>query len=150
MLKRALFGAVLSAAVAVPALADEVEVKMLNKGANGDAMVFEPALIKIKPGDSVRFVPTDKPHNAQVVPKMLPEGAEAFEGGMNEEITVTFDQEGVYGVKCLPHYGMGMVALVAVGESYPNLEDAKAVRHMGRGKQRFEALFEELEAGTSS
>ena len=32
-------------------------------------------------------------------------------------LTVTFTVPGVYGVKCKPHYGMGMVALVVVGES---------------------------------
>ncbi len=37
------------------AIAAEVEVKMLNKGAEG-LMVFEPALVKIEPGDTVKFV----------------------------------------------------------------------------------------------
>ncbi len=41
------------------AQAAEHEVKMLNKGDNG-AMVFVPELVKIAPGDTVRFVPTDK------------------------------------------------------------------------------------------
>ena len=50
--------------VAGAAMAAEVEVKMLNKGAEG-LMVFEPALVKIEPGDTVKFVATDKGHNAE-------------------------------------------------------------------------------------
>ena len=47
--------------VAGGAIAAEVEVKMLNKGAEG-MMVFEPALVKIAPGDTVKFVATDNGH----------------------------------------------------------------------------------------
>jgi plastocyanin len=32
---------------AVPAVAADFEVKMLNKGADGQAMVFEPAFLKV-------------------------------------------------------------------------------------------------------
>ena len=46
-------------ALALPAGAAEFEVKMLNKGAEG-AMVFEPSLLKIAPGDTVKFLATDK------------------------------------------------------------------------------------------
>ena len=45
------------------AAAAEIEVKMLNKGSDGGAMVFEPALVKIAPGDTVKFIATDKGHN---------------------------------------------------------------------------------------
>ena len=56
--------------VAGVAMADEVEVKMLNKGAEG-LMVFEPALVKIEPGDTVKFVATDKGHNAESIKGMF-------------------------------------------------------------------------------
>ena len=95
-------------AIALPAGAAEFEVKMLNKGAEG-AMVFEPSLLKIAPGDTVKFLATDKTHNAESIKGMIPEGAKPFVGKINEEITVTFEQPGIYGIKCLPHYGMGMV-----------------------------------------
>src|SRR5262245_48182915 len=85
-------------ALALPAGAAEFEVKMLNKGAEG-AMVFEPALVKIEPGDTVRFLPTDKTHNAESIAGMLPDGAGKFAGKINEEITVTFEQPGIYGIK---------------------------------------------------
>ncbi|MDF2984092.1 MAG: pseudoazurin, partial [Devosia sp.] len=87
--------------------AAEVEVKMLNKGSDG-VMVFEPALVKINPGDTVKFLASDKGHNAEIVDGMLPEGGRAFVGKINEELSITFDKAGVYGYKCKPHYGMGM------------------------------------------
>ncbi|WP_127600150.1 pseudoazurin [Nitratireductor alexandrii] len=126
-------------AMAGAAGAAEFEVKMLNKGEKG-AMVFEPDFVRAAPGDTVRFVPTDKGHNAESVKGMLPEGAEAFKGKFNEEIVITLDKEGVYGIKCAPHYAMGMVALIEVGEP-GNLDEAEAVKHPGKAKTVFAELF---------
>ena len=123
MFRTVLTGALMALAIA-GANAAEVEVKMLNKGAAG-AMVFEPALVKIAPGDTVKFVPTDKSHNAESIPEMQPAGAEPFAGKMNEQIDVTFKEAGVYGVRCNPHYGMGMVAMIVVGEP-ANMDAASA------------------------
>ena len=131
------------------ARAAEVEVKLLNKGSDGSVMVFEPALVKIAPGDTVKFVSTDKGHNAESIKGMLPEGVAPFVGKNNEDTAVKFDQEGVYGVKCLPHYGMGMVALVVVGKP-GNLDQAKAVPQVGKAKQTFAKLFETLEASKTA
>jgi len=136
------------ALMAMPASAAEIEVKMLNKGAAG-MMVFEPAFVKIAPGDTVRFVPTDKGHDAASIDGMIPEGAAPFAGKMNEAITVVFDKPGIYGVKCKPHYGMGMVALIAVGEA-TNLDAARAVKQIGKAKQTFASLFAELDKDLAS
>jgi pseudoazurin len=132
--------AVLMSANTAPAA--EVEVKMLNKGAEG-MMVFEPALVKIEPGDTVKFVATDKSHNAESIKAMLPEGATPFAGKMNEDVAVIFDKPGAYGVKCMPHYGMGMVALVVVGKP-DNLDQARAAPQIGKAKQVFAVLFDRL------
>lgn len=123
-------------------LAAEVEVKMLNKGAEG-LMVFEPALVRIEPGDTVKFVASDKSHNAESIKNMLPEGASSFAGKMSEDVAVTFDKAGVYGIKCMPHYAMGMVALVVVGKP-DNLDQARAVPQAGKAKQIFATLFDRL------
>jgi pseudoazurin len=123
-------------------LAAEVEVKMLNKGTEG-LMVFEPALVKIEPGDTVKFVAADKSHNAETIKNMLPEGAAPFAGKMSEDVAVTFDKPGVYGIKCMPHYAMGMVALVVVGKP-DNLDQAKALPQTGKAKQTFATLFDRL------
>jgi pseudoazurin len=131
------------------ARAAEVKVKLLNKGSDGAMMVFEPALVKIAPGDTVKFVSTDKGHNAETIKGMLPEGAAPFQGKNGEDVSVKFDQEGVYGMKCLPHYGMGMVAMVVVGAP-TNLDQAKAVPQVGKAKQVFATLFDKLEASKTA
>ena len=77
------------------ARAAEVEVKLLNKGSDGAVMVFEPALVKIAPGDMVKFLASDKGHNAETIKGMLPESAASFQGKNGEDVTVKFDQEGV-------------------------------------------------------
>ena len=46
----------------------------------------------------------DPGHNAETIPGMLPEGADPFKGAINEEVVYTVEAEGVYGIKCLPHY----------------------------------------------
>lgn len=124
------------------AWAAEHEIHMLNKGEKG-AMVFEPDFVQAAPGDTVKFIPKDKTHNAETIPGMLPDGAEAFKGKINEELTIELTTEGVYGIKCTPHYAMGMVAVVVVGNPV-NLEKAKAVKHPGTARKRFEAIFAEL------
>lgn len=126
-------------------MAADFEVKMLNKGTDGD-MVFEPALTEIAVGDTVTFVPTDPSHNAESIKGMIPEGAEGFKGKINKEVKVTFDKAGVYGVKCLPHFAMGMVAMVVVGDDTSNLEAAKGVKAPKKAKERFDAIFEQIEA----
>lgn len=119
--------------------AAEFEVKLLNKGEKG-TMVFEPDLIFAAPGDTIRFVPTDKGHNVETIKGMIPEGAEPFKSKFNEEFTVTLDAEGVYGIKCTPHYAMGMVALIRVGEPV-NVDGAKAIKQTGKAKAAFTELF---------
>lgn len=98
------------------AFAETFEVKMLNKGADGERMVFEPSFIQARTGDTVRFLSTDKSHSAELNKGMYPEGVESFEGKINEEFEVTLDVEGVYGVICKPHFAMGMVMTIAVGD----------------------------------
>jgi pseudoazurin len=139
------FGLTVLLAVALAgtsAQAEEYEVKMLNKGEKG-MMVFEPELLKVAPGDTVRFVPTNPGHNVESIKGMIPDGAEPFAGKVGKEFVVTFTQPGIYGVECKPHYVMGMVAAVVVGEPV-NLEAAKAVKQPGKAKQRFGEIFDGL------
>jgi pseudoazurin len=74
---------------------------------------------------------------------MIPAGAAPFAGKMNEDLTVAFDTPGVYGYKCKPHYGMGMVGLAVVGDPV-NLAQAAAVPQKGKAKQVFEKLFKRV------
>ena len=142
MIKKLMVGAML-AMIAVSAQAETFEVQMLNKGEEG-AMVFEPAFVKAEVGDVIRFLPTDKGHNVEDIKGMLPDGVDRFKTKFNEEFELKVEQEGVYGIKCTPHYAMGMVALIQVGDP-ANLEEAEAVKQKGKAKGRMADLFEKVE-----
>ena len=144
-----LAGAAAAALFATPAAAADHVVKMLNKGKAG-VMVFEPALVKVAPGDTVTFVPTDKSHNAESINGMLPPGVTPFKGKMNAPITVAFSKPGVYGYKCLPHYGMGMVGVVVVGNPSGNLAAAQKISHPGKAKQVFGGLLNQSAVRTAA
>ena len=103
-------------------------------------MVFEPAYLKVAPGDTVRFVPTHKSHNAESIAGMLPKGAAPFKGKLNEELVVKFKAPGIYGYKCMPHYAMGMVGAVVVDRPV-NLAEASGISHPGKAKQVFATLL---------
>jgi len=137
-------GAAALVMVAMPAYAAEFEVHMLNKGADKQAMVFEPAFLKIAPGDTIRFIPTDKSHDAETIPGMLPEGATAFKGKVNEEFSVTFDVPGLYGYRCVPHFGMGMIGLIEVGDGTAGVEAARAIKLPPLAKKRMAVLFDRV------
>ena len=122
--------------------AAEVAVKMLNRGAAGP-MVFEPAMVKIAPGDTVHFIAADKGHDVLSIDRMIPDGAQPFEGKLSQDLTVTFTVPGVYGFKCKPHYAMGMVGVVVVGDP-ANLDAVKTVKQVGKAKKVFAELLGEL------
>ncbi len=63
--------------------AAELEVKLLNKGTAG--------LGEDRAGDTVKFVATDKGHNAQTIKGIAPEGTAAFQGKNGEDTVVKFD-----------------------------------------------------------
>lgn len=128
---------------AAPAMAANFEVHMLNKGEAG-AMVFEPALTKVAVGDTVTFLPTDKGHNAETIKDLLPAGAEAFKGAMGKEVVVTFTAPGAHGVKCAPHLGMGMVAVVVVGDDPVDVEAIKAMKLPKKAQERMTAIADQL------
>jgi pseudoazurin len=132
------------AAGAMPAAAANVDVQLLNKGADGTAMVFEPNLVKIDVGDSVTFQPTDKGHDVQSINGMIPTGATAFKGEISQPFVETFTVPGVYAVRCLPHYGLGMVAVVVVGNDLSNLDTLKAAHNPKLPQARFDTIFAEL------
>ena len=125
------------------ARAAEVEVSMMNMGKHG-MFQLEPSFLKVAPGDTVHFIAKDKGHDVESIPGMLPDGAQPFKGEMNKDVSVTFTKPGVYGVKCNPHYGMGMVALVVVGDPSSNLKAAEAVNQPGKAKKVFEELFKQV------
>ena len=124
--------------------AEEFEVKMLNKGAKG-LMVFEPDFIKAASGDTIKFVPVSKGHNVESAKGMLPEGVEAFKSKISDEFVLTVEKDGLYGIKCTPHYGLGMVALIAVGVP-ANDAEARAAKHPKKAQERFAEAFSAYDA----
>lgn len=126
---------------ATPLAAKTVEVRMLNRGSAGGMMVFEPAFVAIKPGDSVSFVPADKGHDVVALPEIAPAGTQPFVGRMSQPLTVKFTAEGLYGYKCSPHAGMGMVGLVQVGKPVNKAAaGAAAAKLPGLAKARMTGL----------
>lgn len=129
---------------ALPVLAADIEIRMQNKGADGQAMVFEPAAVKANIGDVITFVPVDKGHDASAVKGLIPDGAEEYKGKMNEALKVTIDKDGAYVFKCTPHLGMGMVALIVVGEAPPNLDAVKTGKLPKKARERLDAELAKL------
>ena len=112
------------AAAGGPAAAADYAVKLQSRGTAG-AFVFEPMILRIAPGDMVTFIPVDKGHAASQIGGLAPAGAIAWQGKLNRPVTVTFRQEGVYGVRCAAHYSLGMAGMIIVGDPGPNLAAAR-------------------------
>ncbi len=128
------------------ALAAEHVIEMKNSGADG-AMVFEPGFLKAEPGDTVKFVLADQAHNSASV--AVPEGAEGWQGAINEEITVTLNEEGVYVFNCTPHAVLNMAGVIQVGEAV-NYDSAKAAAEKlsaaaVTNKERLAGYFEQVQ-----
>jgi len=141
---RLLTAAAIAGFFTFPATAAEIEVKMLNKGADGQTMVFEPAAVKAGVGDVISFVPVDKGHDAASIKELVPEGFADAKGKMNETLKVTVDRQGAYVFKCTPHFGMGMVALVVVGDQPANLDAVKAGKMPKKARERLDAELAKL------
>jgi pseudoazurin len=61
-------------------------------------------------------------HNSASVDGMIPAGANSWNGTINQDISITLDQEGVYVYQCTPHAMMAMVGVIQVGEAV-NMDD---------------------------
>ncbi|WP_434730307.1 pseudoazurin [Rhizobium binae] len=123
---------------AAPLMAADHQVQMLNKGTDG-AMVFEPGFLKIAPGDTITFIPTDKSHNVETFKGLIPDGVAEFKSKPNEQYQAKFDVPGAYVLKCTPHAGMGMVALIQVGDNPANLEAIKTAKVPNMVRKRLDA-----------
>ncbi len=122
------------------ASAAEHEIKIKNTNGKGKFMVFEPDYLKVAPGDTVKFVVVDKNHNAEAIKDVWPEGVEPLKGEMNQGAEFVVEKPGYYGIKCLPHYTMGMVALIVAGEP-TNKDQLDAYKAPGGAKKRWDELL---------
>ena len=101
----------------------EHTVRMLNMGPDG-SMVFDPSVIKVSVGDIIHFKATDLSHNSVSIKDMIPAGASAWSGALNQDISVKLEDEGVYVYQCDPHILMAMVGVIQVGAA-SNLDEIK-------------------------
>lgn len=143
MIRIALSALALAVALAGGASAETHQVQMLNRSEAGP-MAFEPAFLRIAPGDTVQFVATDRGHNAETIDGMIPAGAEGFTSRVGQEPEVTFTTDGVYGIRCTPHFAMGMVMTIVVGEITEAPADFLEGRIPPRARARFEAQLGNL------
>lgn len=146
----AAFGAVAATGVRADGHTAHV-VEMLNKHPDDpkQRMVFYPRLLKVKPGDTVMFKSVDRGHNSASLKGMIPDGAEKWDGKINDDLEVTFSVPGIYGYQCTPHSSTGMIGVVVVeGEGMlDNLEDVKKARLRGKAKKVFKDIMAEAEEG---
>jgi len=96
---------------ASPAAADTVTVKM---GSDGGQLVFDPKVVTIKVGDTIKWVNNKAfPHNvvfdghAELSHKKLAQKPKA-------ELETTFNEAGEFSYYCSPHRGAGMQGKVIV------------------------------------
>ena len=77
---------------------------------------------------------------------MIPDGANKWKSKIGKDFEVTLQIPGVYGYKCTPHYGIGMVGLIVVeGNNWrANLQKAKKARKVGKAKKVFEEIWAEV------
>jgi len=125
--------------------AADTTIQMLNKDTGSkERNIYSPALVKIEPGDTVKWVATDRGHNVEFVRGAFPEGVKPFRSALGKDVSYTFSTPGVYVFKCTPHYGLGMVGIIIVGETPDNLSEIAAKKYPGRADKRIDALLAPL------
>lgn len=125
------------------AYAADTTVEMLNKRDDGAKMVYSEDITRIDVGDTITWVPTSKGHNVEFV--AAPDGWDIPKKSKNnKEVSITFDVPGIYFYQCTPHKGMGMIALVVVGNDTSNKDAIAKAKALGKSKKKLKALLGEL------
>lgn len=110
--------------VAAPASATNYDVKM---GSDAGLLVFEPANLTVKPGDTVTWVNNKMaPHNVIFDEATIPGGDKAVAAKLShdqltfspgESYSTTFGDDlaaGTYTYFCAPHRGAGMIGKITL------------------------------------
>ncbi len=108
--------------------------------------VFVPDLLRINPGDTIRFVTIGKGHNAVSDDRMTPEGGQSWDGRIAQDVEVTLTTEGAYGYYCAPHRSLGMVGLILVGDASGNYRAVKEQRQRGKAREAYTDIFNRADA----
>ena len=125
------------------AYAKTVEIEMLNKDGSGRKMVYSEELVHVDAGDTVKWLPTSKGHNVEIV--AAPEGFEIPKKSKNgKEVSIEFTEIDIYYYWCTPHKGMGMIGLIVVDGDTSNKDVIAKAKAMGKSKKKLKALLGEL------
>ena len=140
----ALIGAVFAFVfMAKLAYAKTVEIEMLNKDGAGRKMVYSEELVHVDAGDIVKWLPTSKGHNVEIV--AAPEGFEIPKKSKNgKEVSIEFTVPGIYYYWCTPHKGMGMIGLIVVDGDTSNKDAIAKAKALGKSKKKLKALLGDL------
>ena len=168
-----LIGLLISILTLSSTYAGVVEVKMYNKTDDGKKMVFVPSLIKANPGDTIKFVAMSAGHQVQSFRGGVPSECDitskqgkkpekkskcsdkyAFKSKnikKNDFYSVTLKKEGHYAIMCKPHFAMGMVGLIVVGNPKDKdnfkkalLSDKKPGKKLHKAKSKSRKRFNEI------
>lgn len=113
------FAGVAAASLTLAAAANAVTVKM---GSSSGALVFEPASVTVKAGETITFVNNvGFPHNVVFDEDEVPAGVKAdaishddYFNAPGETYDLKLDKAGTYGFYCEPHQGAGMAGTITV------------------------------------
>ena len=125
------------------AVGDPVEVAEVDMVSTSDGEHFEPHVVRVTKGGTVRWTNESGTHSTTAYspendkPQLMPDGAVAWDSGLFTEEGATFEHtfetEGVYHYYCTPHETMGMIGSVVVGEpdahGQPALEEPPEGMH---------------------
>lgn len=114
-----------------PQTPDEEGVHTVRMVSDGAQNHFEPAILRIKPGDTVRWINDSGVHTSTSYSldnqknQGIPAAATGWDSGLLTEVgavfELTFDEPGTYAYFCLPHEALGMVGVIVVDDGAPNL-----------------------------
>ena len=132
----------IAAFLSTPSFAADVTIKMLNKDADGNKMVFSQEVVNVEVGDTVTWLPSSKGHNVEMIssPNKM-----KFKSKNGKEAKITFETPGIYYYLCTPHKGMGMIGLVVVDNNISNIDDVKKAKAYGKSKKKLKKLLASLE-----
>ncbi|MEM7303268.1 MAG: pseudoazurin [Pseudomonadota bacterium] len=125
----------------------EGKIHIVNMWTDSSFKYYAPDYLRVKVGDTVRFVNKTGSHNTQSIKGMVPEGVPAWNSKLKETFDLKITKEGVYGYKCTPHYAMGMVGVIIAGDPNVNLTKARTVNTPKKAKALFDEFFSKIERG---
>ena len=107
-------------------------------------MVFSEEIVTIEPGQSITWLASDKGHNVQMIAG--PKGVDLpGKSKISKDVTLSFDDPGVYVYVCTPHATMGMIGVVVVGEATEEaIKAVEKAKVRGKSKKKLQKLLKEL------